>query len=332
MGQRANLAIGNASGYELFYSHWCANTLPRDLFWGSGHALQFISQQQSVTSGNGWLDTVWAEGGAVVDPPNKTLLLYGGEDLLYDVPLRRLYLKLLKVAWGDWNIRWAYEGIIDIAEYLGVDREHVTAEAGFVDEMAANLTPPQERSWLRCIGTFKTDNGVKIYPLDGLPIDYLLMGSKLVGLSDQVQSWASLNVSEWTADFPTGGFHVDLDQKQLDFWLADDCPNVPIEVAKTWDDWNVNWHKDCFESHLSLAGSALVFNQRSQSSLLFDLLAMLDQESKPIDVLKLAERLSEQQGGQHVEVNRFALLDSRLSVAPESRKAILARCLAAFDE
>ena len=75
MGQRANLAIGNANGYELYYSHWCANTLPRDLFWGPNHALNFISQQLQVDQTEGWLDTIWAEGGAVIDIETNTFLL-----------------------------------------------------------------------------------------------------------------------------------------------------------------------------------------------------------------------------------------------------------------
>jgi len=104
MGQRANFAIGNASSYKLFYNHWCANTLPFELFWGPEHAHDFISRQKVVDNDTGWLDTIWAEGGAVLDLSTKTLLLYGGEDLLYDVPLRRAFLKLLKTSWSGWTI------------------------------------------------------------------------------------------------------------------------------------------------------------------------------------------------------------------------------------
>ena len=163
MGQRANLAIGNASGYELYYSHWCANTLPRDLFWGSEHAVNFVIQQRSVAVEDGWLDTTWAEGGAVIDSQNKTFLLYGGEDLLFDIPLRRLFLKMLATAWEGWTIRWAFEGIIDIAEYLGVKREHVIADTKDTDEVAFVLTPPKKRDWLRCIGTIRSVDGLAIY-------------------------------------------------------------------------------------------------------------------------------------------------------------------------
>lgn len=335
MGQRANLVIGNASGYELFYSHWCANTLPRDLFWGSNHAINFVSQQRVVAVDDGWLDTVWAEGGAVIDPQNQIFLLYGGEDLLHDVPLRRLFLKMLNAAWENWTIHWAHEGIVDIAEYLGVARNRVIANSSGTNQSTAILMPPKERDWLSCIGTIRSDDGLAIYPLDGFLMDYLLSGPKLMTTSNSVQSFATLNVADWTKEFPTGGFHIDLKQRQLDFWMAEDCPNGLAEVAKMWHGWNVNWHKDCFESQVELTDSSLTLNQRPQSELISDLLQMLDQDSKPVDILDLAQRLSKHlskhEGGGNIEVNPFAIRDDRISVDAEHRKAILARCVIALN-
>jgi hypothetical protein len=60
--------------YQLFYSHWCANTLPRDLFWGPNHAAAFIRIQRAVDEDTGWLDEVWAEGGALLDFDRKWAL------------------------------------------------------------------------------------------------------------------------------------------------------------------------------------------------------------------------------------------------------------------
>lgn len=66
MGQRANLIIVEYGKYELFYSHWAANTLTRDLFWSPEFATAFVQMQRQVDE-SGWLDDVWAEGGAVID-------------------------------------------------------------------------------------------------------------------------------------------------------------------------------------------------------------------------------------------------------------------------
>ena len=122
-----------------------------------------------------------------------------------------------------------------------------------------------------------------------------------------------------------------MNQRQLDFWMAEDCPNYLVDIAKVWDDWKVNWHNDYFESQIELTDSAVALNQRPQSELLSDLLVMLDQDSKPVDVLGIAQRLSEYENGKKVEINPFAIRDDRVSVDPEHRKMILARCVAAID-
>ena len=46
MGQRANLIIVQYGQYKLFYSHWAANTLTRDLFWSPEFATAFIQMQK----------------------------------------------------------------------------------------------------------------------------------------------------------------------------------------------------------------------------------------------------------------------------------------------
>jgi len=124
MGHRANLIIATNERYDLFYSHWAANTLPQDLFWGPDHAMAFIRVQRHVDE-SGWLDDIWAEGGAVLDQTNRCLTLFGGEDIRFDVPLRRIYLELLGKVWKGWQVRWAHNGIVDLADYVGYPRDKV---------------------------------------------------------------------------------------------------------------------------------------------------------------------------------------------------------------
>ena len=330
MGQRANLAIGNAGGYELYYSHWCANTLPRDLFWGPSHAFEFVSRQRKVDPVAGWLDTVWAEGGAVIDPASKTLMLFGGEDVLYDVPLRRVFLQFLHVAWDGWTIRWAYEGIADIAEFLGVPRETVIVESRDEDDCVQSLNPPEEKGWLQTIGTFLIDERLKIFPLPGLPEDYVLGGPDLLEASATETHFEAFDVSSWTNEFPLGGFHVSAAERRLHFWIANDCPNLESEAKSVWRDWEVVWHRDQYESQVELANSRLVMNARSRPELMEDVIATLDKDSKPVDVLGLARRLAEHDEGR-IKINPMALRDDRIEVSPERRRELLARCVAAVN-
>jgi len=53
MGQRANLIITRSNGeYDLYYNHWCANTLPIYLFWGPEHAEKFIRMRKAIIAAN----------------------------------------------------------------------------------------------------------------------------------------------------------------------------------------------------------------------------------------------------------------------------------------
>lgn len=117
MGHRANHVLKDSDGYRLFYSHWGANVVERDLFWGPEEAVRFIESQRETSE---WLDDVWCEGGAVLDFPSQTLLFFGGEDLFYDPFLHQAVVTLFRLSWSPWNVEWAYQGILDLARAVGV--------------------------------------------------------------------------------------------------------------------------------------------------------------------------------------------------------------------
>ena len=331
MGQRANLVIGNASGYQLYYNHWCANTLPRDLFWGPEHALNFVAQQRSVTPEEGWLNTTWAEGGAVIDPQNTTVLLYGGDDILCDVPSRRLFLEMMGAAWEGWTVQWAHAGIVDIAEYVGISRDHVLAAPSEFPEPSPDLRPPEKPSYLKCLCSIQTEDGVSIYPLEEFPIDYVEAGPTLLEHTESARAYSNFDTGKWTEDLLSGGgLHIDVERRTMDFWMTEAFHKVQ-EIARLWEGWQVCWHKDQFERHEQLTGSALKYYVRPQADILKELLPMLDANSKPVDIFELAQRVSEREGGKKFEVSPFAARDDRLAVESDVRQSILARCVAALE-
>ena len=93
MGQRAVLIIAENEKYEIYYDHWCANTLDSYLFWGPEEAVSFIRKHDPEKGY--WLNDVWCEGAVLVDLDKKKLLFFGGEDIIYEIPLGRGYLELL---------------------------------------------------------------------------------------------------------------------------------------------------------------------------------------------------------------------------------------------
>ncbi len=178
MGQRANLLIVRNQSYELYYSHWCAYTLPVSLFWGEQYAIRFIELQKQVDE-SGWLDDKWAEGGAVLDLERRVLLFYGGEDILYDVPLRNGLLRLMKNNWPGWEIRWAHEGIADLAAYVGYPAEKVLAVRE-ASRHEASLAPPEEKKWVDLVASVAfSEQELLIFPLEGELEDFLMRLAQL---------------------------------------------------------------------------------------------------------------------------------------------------------
>jgi hypothetical protein len=327
MGQRANLVIVEADRFDLYYSHWCANTLPRDLFWGPAHAEQFIRIQRQLNNDD-WLDTVWAEGGALIDKRSRVFVLYGGEDINYNVPSRRLFLKLLAAVWQDWTIRWAYEGIVDIAEYVGVHRQKVIVRNAVGESDDASLKPPEEPGWVNCVGSIEIDGNVRLYPLAADAGFYLGRGPTLCNDCDRQQWYPTLALADRTSDFPTSGFHIDTSKKTVDFWVSFDCAGLLENVRLQWPGWNVTWHKDAYESQAVLTKDLLKFNAPPEQELMQSLQKMLMVESKPVDVNAVARTLVEGHSAEKVEINPYALRDDRLSLGERERQTILNRAFA----
>jgi hypothetical protein len=325
MGQRANLIVVEGGDYQLFYGHWCANTLPRDLFWGPEHALAFIRIQRPVDD---WLDDVWAEGGALLDLDRNHFLLYGGEDVLHDVPLRRVYLALLAKVWGGWTVRWAHEGIAALADYVRYPRGKVLTKPD--SEFAAcTLSPPEQKDWTDLVASVRFHDGtMRLFPLAGDLPCYLSGGPKLTeNIQSEGLDWLFLD--EWTNEFPAGGFHMDLSVLRLDFWVARDAPDILSRTEQAWAGWQVCWHCDRYEAQLERTAGVLRFPLPERQALLERCRQMLLREptTSPAHTVKeMAER--ERAEGKDVQVNPWALRDDRLELPMERRIAILTNACA----
>ncbi|MEK3913028.1 hypothetical protein [Paenibacillus sp. FSL H7-0331] len=322
MGQRANLIIVSNDTYDLYYSHWCANTLPKDLFWGPQYAIKFIEMQTKVDV-SGWLDDVWAEGGAVLDLDNKKLVFYGGEDILFDIPLRNLFLSLMNKTWYGWKIEWAYEGILDLASYVGYPKEKVLT--GRVDDIKdLSLAPPEEKNWVNTVASVKfSDNEMLLFPLCGEIEVYLSFGPEIVNKIDKSYGYTSLSLSEWTEGFPVGGFHIDVTEKRVEFWHANNIPDISKQLVTKWSDWKVREYYCDYESQVRSTRGLLQFHSIDRQRLLTQLRALLLKESSnPLDTLSYIVK-QEAGAGRTVEINPYALRYDRYDLPRSVREEIL---------
>lgn len=307
MGHRANLLLVRNRSYDLYYSHWCAYTLPTELFWGPQHAVPFIEGQKRVDA-SGWLDDLWAEGGAVVDFDQSKLLLYGGEELRDHVPLRRLFLKLMRQAWQGWEIEWAHHGIADLAACVGYPVEKViTAREARTSD--ADLAPLEDKSWLEGVASVSlSPEELLLFPLsDGIEV-YLSAGPDLIHKINPLFGYKQLAVKDWSERFPTGGFHLDLTQKRLELWHADTIPiNLYEQLRTTWAGWAVVDNQDQYETQLTRTRGRLQFHDPGEPQLLEELKLILLREppNPPQTLADIATK--EAAAGKPIKINPRAL-------------------------
>lgn len=329
MGQRANLVLVEDGKQTLYYNHWCANTLDMDLFWGPEYATDFIRIQREVDE-TGWLDSVWAEGAVVLDHDKKILLFYGGEDTLYEIPLRRVYLRLLARVWQGWDIRWAYEGLADIVDYVSYPRNNVIADRE--PEVNCSLKAPEKAEWTTTVASVRfADGTLHFYPLQEYIEEYLFCGPALLTENAQSEGVPSLFTDEWGLDFflPRCGFCVDVQKHLLDYWSVSISSGAPDQIARIWSGWAVNWHRDAFEFQLEAAQGRLRFPAFSQDSLrekvVTELLSYTPARSSADFLRRAAEQVS--QDGEAIRLNPSALRDDRLDISLADRQRILSAAL-----
>lgn len=268
MGQRANIVIIENGARSLYYDHWCANRLDAELFWGPETALAFTRQTEPVSEPEGWLDEVWCEGAAVLNVDRKELLWFGGEDVAYDVRLRRIHNKMMKSLWPNWTLTWASEGIAEIVEYVGLERDFVSDKSEADNRFRKLDEYPEDNDLLLSVIQNERPMVGQIF---GDEASLEAGPEQLEFLLDSV-SGGHLN---WVGDFPCFGLHLDLDRKKLSYWSGRSVGSSILRIPSSWNGWQVSWLRDNFETHLGMIKDCITIPDRSEYELQKEIIEIL---------------------------------------------------------
>jgi hypothetical protein len=284
--------------------------LDKDLFWGPTHALAFVRAQRSSAEGAGWLDEKWAEGGAVIDTVRSRLLWWGGEDALYDIPRRRILFQLMDRTWAGWRVEWAYEGVADLADYVGYPRDRVLLPPS---RCAPTLAPPEEMGWTDCvISARRSDSTLVFFPIPGDFVADLTVSDEFLSRLETTRGYDALDLGQWLKSLPFAGAHIDMPQREVTVWSARDAPDAPARFAAASPGWRVLWERDRFESQIELCEGKLAFPRIDRDELVREIRAqMLGSDGRPVDVASIAAAVAD---GQEVTIAPEAFRDDRVPV------------------
>jgi hypothetical protein len=237
MGSRANYVIVTEDGYELYYTHWGAQKIDYDFCWGPERAIAFIRQHDRVEPPNGWLDDRWAEGVVLVDPSKRLLLLDGGEEIYWSIQTRRFHFALLAHTWPGWEARWASEGIVDAARYVGVDERLVIEQ----ENHSTDVSPAHSCADPASVCSVRHTNGsLCLYPLDQEPRLLIRRGQALVSELARLESLDRVDGFPLNDVF-AGGLHLDLARRRVLAWSTSAAALIRQEMAHAFPGWTTRW-------------------------------------------------------------------------------------------
>jgi hypothetical protein len=282
----------------------------------------------------GWLDDTWAEGGAVIDLDRQVLILYGGEDLLWYIPLRRLYLQLLQEMWAGWDIRWAHRGIVDMADYVGLPRDWVItgkSDEDLVPDFAACL----DRRIVDTLGSILLEGDeLRLFPLRGVEYFKLAAGLALVDSMKEHPGFTHLPLAEWGASFPRGGFHVNVRERYVEYWSASATFDPETYIVPLWPGWRVTWLRDNYEAHLARLGDRVSLPEWSSEELLSQVksIVMTASSSAPTAAALQAMFREMRKRGSEPNLDPLVWSDRPLEVPAEARQEIFEQAVRAWKK
>lgn len=243
MGNRANLVIVEDGDWRLYYSHWAGCRILDGLVAGPEHAVRYIRSFRECDK-NGWTDPLWADGGAVVDLDRHRLLFFGDE-LMVGLSERRALLTALDMVWQDYAIGWAYDGTVELANYVGLD----LPDSWDLEPLLRLVEDPD--GVCHVVSVAGADGRLRLWPL------CWPLGKESVtpAMLDLLPGRGVRRLTLGT--LPAGGVHIDVSRKTVGAWQTIDAMGLFQALPKAWAGWQVQCWQDHLEEQLTQCRGAL---------------------------------------------------------------------------
>jgi hypothetical protein len=257
MGSRATYAVRRKDGTQLYYSHWGGQHVEDDLLWGPDVAISFIQSLDTGSAEDLLLDTAWCEGGAVIDAVQRDLLVFGGETISADPDLRNLWLRLCRVAWSGWSVNWAYHGMADIADALGVSRDRVLGKLTYEKFDVNKLYSCHTAGRARMLLSIRDNDGALQHIGFDAPLEYYVFGGPV--LIETLERCKPYSVAELKLgkDLPQDAIYIDMPERELVVTLAPVFGNYDPRylglIQKAWSGWQVKLNFEGLSQHTKIS-------------------------------------------------------------------------------
>jgi len=249
VGHRASYAVKERGELRFGSDRWDALLIPEQVAWGPA---AFLLELESKRPVDGLMDEVWCEGGAAMDLDARQLVFFGGQALRAHAGLRDAFLLLVRASWPGWQVRWAHDGVVDLADAIGVDRLSLEQEADRrltwgVDDFAGvrAAQPGDEQILLTRMGPSPTHAAFDAVA----DVEHVLgIGPAMLAELER-RPLAPLPRERGVSQ----GAVIDEAAKHISYWYSFPERDRAAELAARWPGWRLERIRGGYREHLTRA-------------------------------------------------------------------------------
>ncbi|SEM46016.1 hypothetical protein [Streptacidiphilus jiangxiensis] len=230
MGARAQYVVVENGSWQRYYSHWGANRVAHDLLPGPAAATRSFRAQQ----GEGWLNDVSCEGAALVDHDRRVLLWFAFEG---GVAEHQAHRAVLERTWAGWDVRFAYDGLGDLTDHLGLGRD-LLRKPGWFEPRGPRWVGDEDGEPVTVVSVRQADGRVQAWGSVMEATEFLGMGFVLAECLEELPPPPTPR----PVQLPEGGLHVDLVERTVHYWTAEVSLGVRDWPLPGWRGWSLDFH------------------------------------------------------------------------------------------
>lgn len=235
MGSRVNYVLvrdalckryaqGGGAGYGLDY-HFAA---------GPDITLRWLAQLDDYRD-DFWFDDLVCEGGVLIDVDARRLLLFTelGQFYLHErYAYRAGLLDAYRRTWSGWTVSWAYDGIADLAAYLGENRDQVRRDSTWWNGLYPDGGERPDGPVEYLVSVADAD-GCRAYALPFESCPPWLLGPRLLDRLDPRDLVTACSTH------PTAGLHLDPARRRAGLWTIRPLAGLTEDWSELWPGWEL---------------------------------------------------------------------------------------------
>lgn len=239
----------------MFWSRWGGQRIIADLLIGPAGATTAIRTAngcQPPTNGDNAAALMWngpdpsqdllsdsaCQGAALIDYDQRVLLAYQWHDSY--VSFAEGCARLV-AAWPGWQVRWAFDGVGDLAAYLGRDRSTVRSEESLTGQPGYGRCPfcgsgtcGEFDSYDCVLSVRRADGAIELYR-GSAHLNEMVAPHRFL-FEDLPAGFASLNCPV----LPRSGVHLDYGTRTAGVWTIEALEGFLDRPHAYWPGWQ--WH------------------------------------------------------------------------------------------